>query len=106
MLPDFASAPPSLMTHMTAALIQVRALLQQPEHGGGLIEGFAILVVQPGIGNDAATGPETDDAFGINQRADGDVAVHRAVEADVADGAAIYAATVRLELLDDLHRAQ
>jgi hypothetical protein len=44
--------------------------------------------------------------FSICERADDYVAVHVTVETDIAYRAAIYAATVRLELFDDLHCSQ
>src|ERR1019366_9665124 len=41
----------------------------------------------------------------VHQRADGDVGVHVAVEADIAYRSAVNAAMVRLKLFDDLHGA-
>ena len=42
----------------------------------------------------------------MHERADGDVEIHVAVEPDIADRPAVDAAALRLELFDDLHRAQ
>src|SRR5687767_12605510 len=82
------------------------ALLQELQHRRRLVEGLLVLVFEARVGHDAAAGPEADHAARVDQRADRDVQVHAAVEADVADGPAINPAALRLQLLDDLHRAQ
>src|SRR5688572_1054018 len=89
-----------------ACLTGRAALLEELQHRRRLVESLLVLVLEARVGDDAAAGPEPDHAAGMHQRADRDVDVHAAVEAEVADGPAIDAAPLRLELLDDLHRAQ
>src|SRR5690606_1349073 len=66
---------------------------------------FLVFGFRDGIPDDAAAGPREEPPFAPDQRADRDVQVHVAVEADVTDTPAIDAAALRLERLDDLHRA-
>src|SRR5690606_33869031 len=57
-----------------------------------------------GIRDHAAPGPRVEPVAAPDERADRDVEVEVAVEADVADAPAVDAPPLRLELLDDLHR--
>ena len=57
-----------------------------------------------GVGHDAAADGELHPAAADRERADQDVRVHRAVETDVAETAAVGAARRRFQLGDDLHR--
>ena len=57
------------------------------------------------IGHDAAADGKLPPAAAGSDRADQDVQVHRAVEAEIAQRAAIGAAGGRLQFGDDLHRA-
>src|SRR5260221_11411406 len=81
-------------------------LLQQSQHRRRLVKSFLVLILKLGVGDDAAAGREADNAARIYQRADRDVEIHVAVIPDITDRAAIDAAPVRFELLDDLHCAQ
>ena len=63
------------------------------------------LVVGLGVGDGAAAGLDVGDAVLEHHRADVDAGVEVAGVAQVADRAAVAAALDRLELVDDLHRA-
>src|SRR5450759_4412543 len=90
----------------SAVRVARRGLLQESQHRSRFVEVFLVFVLEPRVGDDAAAGPETDRAARVDQRADRDVQVHVAVASDIPDRAAIHASTGRLELPDDLHRAQ
>ena len=64
-----------------------------------------VLVVGLGVGDGAAAGLDVRDAVLDHDRADVDAGVEVAGVAEVADRAAVAAALDRLELVDDLHRA-
>src|SRR6185369_5652453 len=74
-------AAAAVPTRASAAKLARCRLLQQLEHGRGLVEGFLIFVFEPGIGDDAAACPEAYRAAGVNQRANGDIQIHAAVGA-------------------------
>ncbi len=67
--------------------------------------GLADLVVGVGVGDDAAAGLDVDAAVLDQRGADVDAGVEVAAVGQVADRAAVGTALGRLELVDDLHRA-
>ena len=73
---------------------------------GGLVEALLIFGREFGIHHDAATGPAVQSLLLKQQRPDRDVGIHLTVMGQITDGTAINAATGRLQLFDDLHRAQ
>ena len=79
--------------------------LQGIEQIADLGQGFLVLKLHERVGYDTAAAPAMDSLAMADQAANGDVEVHLTLAAQVADAAAIQAAAHRLQLLDDLHRA-
>ena len=79
--------------------------LDRPQHGPGLGLGLRELVVGPRVGDRAAAGLHVGHAVLEHHGADVDAGVEVAAVSEVADRAAVDAALDRLELVDDLHRA-
>ena len=75
--------------------------LQQP---AGLVERFLIFAGGHAVGDDARAGLNVGLVALHDERAQRDAGVHVAGVVDVADGAGIGPAAVRLQLVDDLHR--
>ena len=76
-----------------------------PLDGLGLVDRLLELVGGLGVGDRAAAGLDVRAAVLDHDRADVDAGVEVAGVAEVADRAAVAAALDRLELVDDLHRA-
>src|SRR3954451_15613710 len=81
-----------------------RGKLDRAEDRLRLLERFTVLVVGLGVGDRPASRLHVNLAVLDDDRADVNRRVEAAVEAEVADGAAVGTALVRLELVDDLHR--
>src|SRR5688572_16668956 len=75
------------------------------EQDAGLIDGLLILVARDAVVDDAAAGLDRSGLALHDQGPQRDAGVHIAGEVDVADGAGIRAAPLRLDLVDDLHGA-
>ena len=75
------------------------------DHGLGFVDGFVELGLRHGVGDPAAAGLDVGFAILEHRGANGDAAVEVAVKAEVANGAAIGAASGLLEFADDLHGA-
>src|SRR5690554_5503276 len=75
------------------------------QEGRGLVVAFLVLLVEDRVGHNAAASPEADRALRVHQGTDGDIAVHVAVETDIADRPAVDASAMRFELFDDFHGA-
>ncbi len=71
----------------------------------GLVERFPILQLRIGVGHDPAAGLEVYLASRGHHGSDDDARIHAPVCAEVADGAAVDSPARRLQLRDDLHRA-
>src|SRR6266487_2736588 len=79
--------------------------LDRAQHALRLGLGLGELVLGLGVGHRAAAGLDVGDAVLDDDRADVDAGVEVAGVAEVADRATVSAALDRLELVDDLHRA-
>ena len=85
-----------------------RCVAGQPDrvhHGARLGLRLALLVAGVGVGDDPAAGLQVGRAVAHERRADVDAGVEVAGVGQVADRPAVGAALDRLELVDDLHRA-
>ena len=90
------------MAHVRPA---ARASSIAPHHAARLGARLLVLVVGLGVGDGAAAGLHVRDAVLDDDGADADAGVEVARVGEVADRAAVGAALDRLELVDDLHRA-
>src|SRR5262249_4343035 len=79
-------------------------LAECPQHSFRLMPRLFVLSFRYRVGDDAAADRELNPAAADGKGADQDVRIHAAVEADVAETAAIWAARRRLQLGDDFHR--
>src|SRR5262249_30182271 len=73
--------------------------------GGELPPALVVLGARVGVGDDAGAGLEEREAVVEDDGADGDTGVDRIARQGVPDGARVRAATVVLELGDQLHRS-
>src|SRR5206468_1035579 len=75
------------------------------QHGARLVDRLLILQLGHRVGDETGAGLYIDRVAAADERADRDREIEVAGVADVADRAAVDRALVRLELVDDLHRA-
>src|SRR5262245_37087638 len=80
-----------------------KVLLSRPQQPLGLVQRLLIFALRVRVCDDAAADGELHPAAAGGECADEDVRVHRTVEADVTERAAIRPASCRLKLGDDLH---
>src|ERR1035438_4462432 len=84
----------------------MRRQVQRCQKTGGLRQRFLVFRFGIRIGNDARADVEMRDAVPADGRADGNVQLAFAVEAEIAHRAAVRPARNRLEFVNDLHRAE
>ena len=81
-------------------------LVQRRQKTGGFRQRFLVFRLGIGIGHDAGTDVEVRQAVFANCRADGDAQLAFAVEAEIANRAAVRSALNWLEFVNDFHRAE
>src|SRR5205823_2921149 len=74
------------------------------EHAFRLVPGFLVFVFGDRIRHDAAADAALHPAAADDEGADEDVRVHAAVEAEIAQAAAVWPAGGRFEFGNDFHR--
>src|ERR1700753_2105311 len=79
--------------------------LDRAEDGAGLVDGLVPLVARLRVDDGAAAGLHVETAILDHDGANVDRRVEAPVPEEVADRAAVATALDRLELVDDLHRA-
>src|SRR5438105_12800745 len=79
---------------------------QGAQQAFGLLPGLLVFAPRFRLGDNAAADRELDPATTVRERPDQDVRVHRSVETDVAQAAAVRSARGRLEVGAARHRAK
>src|SRR3954470_972043 len=88
---------------MTTSLLMGRAT-DGIHHGHRLVDRLLVFARWIGVGHDARAGLQISPAVFQDNRAQRDATIQRPVEPEIADGAGVTTALIRLELVDDLHR--
>src|SRR5262249_16721848 len=89
---------------LSAALGEAHGFFRGADQSAGLVLALLVFALRHRIRDDAGAGLDVHDAVLHDGGAEHDAGVHGAVGGEVADGAAVDAAALGLQLLDDLHR--
>src|SRR4051794_39367711 len=91
-LSSFYQPPPSIVTPLTLPAVLARiwpARPQRPQQALRLVQRLGVLALRRRVGDDAAADRELHPAFADRECPDQDVRVAAAVEAEVAEAAAV-----------------